>query len=364
MDTIYLESRQRNGQAKLKEKVLQLIRKSNRPKAWNDVLDIVEKNGKEIKKEGKVGNEPVYQFFETYSDNLVLNSSSISIATQPTESFVPYHVHDYVEIMIPLVDDCIVVLEHSEVKVKQDNMIFIGNKTIHKVKPISKNGIVINIALRSSAFSLNELDYLNSKEKGTNISNILFSLLSNEEFGEGRYSLFEINHNPEIKELIYDVILEYYHPDIQSNQLIRLEMLTLFSRLIRQVAKDEIRVKDYRKQKNNLLSLLLYIEKNYHQITLEEMAKHFGFNPNYLSDYLKKQTGKTFIQLVHLQRINVAAEYLTYTTATIEKIAARVGYENPSYFYKIFKKNFKISPAEYRNLNNKKKNSNVIFVKK
>ena len=81
------------------------------------------------------------------------------------------------------------------------------------------------------------------------------------------------------------------------------------------------------------------------------MAKNFGFNPNYLSDYLKKQTGKTFIQLVHLQRVNVAAEFLTYTTAPIERIANQVGYENPSYFYKIFKKYFGISPAEYRNKN-------------
>ncbi|MEB3363705.1 helix-turn-helix transcriptional regulator [Lactobacillus sp. R2/2] len=81
------------------------------------------------------------------------------------------------------------------------------------------------------------------------------------------------------------------------------------------------------------------------------MANYFGFNPNYLSDFLKKHTGKTFIQLVHLQRVNVAAEYLSYTVAPIDRIANKVGYENPSYFYKIFKKYFGISPAEYRQKN-------------
>ncbi|OTE88077.1 AraC family transcriptional regulator, partial [Escherichia coli] len=93
---------------------------------------------------------------------------------------------------------------------------------------------------------------------------------------------------------------------------------------------------------------LLYIEKNYAHITLEEMAQHFGFNPNYLSSYLKKHTGLTFIKLVHLQRVNVAAEYLTYTNAPIEQIALKVGYENPSYFYKMFRKHLKILPTEYR----------------
>lgn len=333
------------------EQILKILRKNNSPRNWVEVFETVKKSGNLTKKIGKVNNEPVYRFFDTYSDDLTLNSSSISIAVQPTKSFIPFHIHDYVEIMIPLVENCTVVMEHSEILVKQDNLIFMGNRTIHKVKPISENGVVVNIALRGSAFSLNELDYLNSKENGSNISNILFSLLSNEEFGEGRYSLFDINHNLKIKELVYDIISEYYHPDIQSDQLIRLEMLILFSRLIRQAAKDEIKVQDYRKQKNNLLSLLLYIEKNYQNITLQKMAKHFGFNPNYLSDYLKKQTGKTFINLVHLQRINVAAEYLTYTTAPIERISNRVGYENPSYFYKIFKKYFGISPAEYRKQN-------------
>ena len=341
----------KKGVSNLKREVLRLLRKNNSPRNWSDVLATVEKNGNLTKKVGQIVKEPIYRFFDTYSDDLTLNNSSISIAAQPTESFIPYHIHDYVEIMIPLIEDCVVVLEHSEIKVKQNNLIFMGNRTIHKVKPISKKGVVVNIALRSSAFSLNELDYLNHRENGSNISNILFSLLSNEEYGEGRYSLFEVNRDAKITNLIYDIISEYYHPDIQSDQLIRLEMLTLFSLLIRQAANAEIKVKDFRKKNNNLLSLLLYIEKHYSNITLQKMATHFGFNPNYLSDYLKKHTGKTFIQLVHLQRINVAAEYLTYTTAPIERIATRVGYENPSYFYKIFKKYFGISPAVYRQKN-------------
>ncbi|MBA1394934.1 helix-turn-helix domain-containing protein, partial [Lactobacillus sp. XV13L] len=102
---------------------------------------------------------------------------------------------------------------------------------------------------------------------------------------------------------------------------------------------------------NNVLSFLLYIEKHYANISLKTMGKHFGFNPNYLSNYLKKQTGMSFIQLVHLQRINVAAEYLTYSKVPIEQISLKVGYENPSYFYKIFKQNLHISPTDYRKQN-------------
>ena len=141
------------------EQILKILRKNNSPRNWVEVFETVKKSGNLTKKIGKVNNEPVYRFFDTYSDDLTLNSSSISIAVQPTKSFIPFHIHDYVEIMIPLVENCTVVMEHSEVLVKQDNLIFMGNRTIHKVKPISENGVVVNIALRGSAFSLNELDY-------------------------------------------------------------------------------------------------------------------------------------------------------------------------------------------------------------
>ena len=325
-----------------------MLRQNNGFRDWETLLANLKSQNNSIKVVGTINSDPIYEFYDTYSDNFVLNSSSITISVQPVKSYIPFHVHDYVEINIPLVGNCVVVTEHERIKVNQDNMIFVGYKTPHKVEPIGKNDVVLNIELRTSAFSLNELDFLQSKGKGISISNLLFSLLSDEDYGEGRYSLFEVDHDPKITAIIYDIIDEYYGARVQSDQIIKLEMLTMFSLLIRKTYYREAQVTDSKKKNNNLLSLLLYIEKNYSDITLEQMAQHFGFNPNYLSDYLKNETGLSFIKLVQLQRVNVAAKYLTYTKASIEKIASRVGYENASYFYKIFRHYFGISPAKYR----------------
>ena len=330
------------------EKIIQMLRQNNGFRDWETLLANLKSQNNSIKVVGTINSDPIYEFYDTYSDNFVLNSSSITISVQPVKSYIPFHVHDYVEINIPLVGNCVVVTEHERIKVNQDNMIFVGYKTPHKVEPIGKNDVVLNIELRTSAFSLNELDFLQSKGKGISISNLLFSLLSDEDYGEGRYSLFEVDHDPKITAIIYDIIDEYYGARVQSDQIIKLEMLTMFSLLIRKTYYREAQVTDSKKKNNNLLSLLLYIEKNYSDITLEQMARHFGFNPNYLSDYLKNETGLSFIKLVQLQRVNVAAKYLTYTKASIEKIASRVGYENASYFYKIFRHYFGISPAKYR----------------
>ena len=183
---------------------------------------------------------------------------------------------------------------------------------------------------------------------GQSISNILFTILNDENYGDSQYNLFRIQHDKKIVSLIYDIIDEYYQNDIQANQIIHFNVLTLFSRLIRHFYHTDYSVERSKNHQNTLMPMLLYIEEHYADITLEKMADYFGFNPNYLSSYLKKNTGMTFIKLVHLQRVNVAAEYLQYTKAPIEQISVKVGYENPSYFYKMFRKILGVSPKEYR----------------
>lgn len=328
--------------------ILDLLRQNNKSKDWEKIADKLKPL---IVK--KVNGEPVYQFFETLKDNdLKKNSQLISISTQPVESYVPFHIHNYVEIMVVLLGNCIVHTTNEVISMKQDEIIIMGTNTIHKVQKIDSGTIVLNIALKKAAFSLSDLDFLTHSKDTHSVSSIMFSLLSNRNSG-GAFNLFHTNHDVKVVNTIYDIISEYYKPDNYSNQIIRLEILELFLRLVR-IASENPVLQIQKKRQNNseidLLTLLLYIEKNYQHITLDKMAKYFGFNANYLSSFLKKKTGYTFIKLVHIQRINTAAEYLAFTNAPIESIALKVGYENPSYFYKIFKKYIGSSPTQYRNL--------------
>lgn len=333
----------------MQKSTIEILREHNAPRSFSSVVAKLSKSGADLKVEKSADGESVYRFFDTYSDSLELNSSSIAISVQPVESVIPYHYHNYVEIMIPLEGQCVVTMKGKPIHLKQDDVLIIGNRSVHKVDPISASDIVVNISLRDTAFSLNELNTLFQTNAHTSISGMLFSLLSDRNYGEGRYTLFKTNDNKKISDTIWEVMDEYYHRDQQSDQIIRLEIMVLFSRLIREAYSDidlDWKVDD--KKSANLLPLLLYIEKNYSDITLDKMSKQFGYNPNYLSSFLKKSTGLTFIKLVHLQRINVAAEYLTYTEAPIEKISFKVGYENPSYFYKVFRKILSVSPDSYR----------------
>lgn len=324
--------------------ILEQLRKKSFPRNWQSLEPTMEPA-----QIARIDHQPVYEFFYTLTDSLTINPQGIGLSVQPVNSFIPFHLHNYVELTIPLLGNCTIVTKKEKIEVTQNNIIIIGNHTTHRVLPIEEGAIVVNISLKEATFSSNDFDFMQQNVSNQSLSNILFSLLSNKNLGENTYALFQTAHNHQVINTFYDIIAEYYHPDIQTNQIIRLEILTLFSRLVRSVSKDRNKIKIKRPVSgNNVLSLLLYIEKHYNDISLKEMALKFGFNANYLSNYLKKQTGMSFMELLHLQRINVAAYYLTYTNASIEDIALKVGYENPSYFYKIFKKILKVLPSEYR----------------
>jgi AraC-like DNA-binding protein len=296
---------------------------------------------------GHFGKEPIYKFFETLGDNLEINSNTISISVQPIDSYVPFHIHNYVEIITPIKGSCVLQTTHENIPIMQDDIAVVGKNTPHTTKVVPQGTLVVSIALKLFAFSFDDLQFMLHSSNGQSLSHLMFTVLS-EEHGEGQFSVFKIHHQKKIVQLIQDILSEYYEEDIQSSQIIRFSILTLFSRLIRHVHYSNHDVTTRKHPENPFMSLLLYIEQHYSDITLEKLASHFGYHPNYLSSYLKKQTGMTFIKLVHLQRINVAAEYLKYTTLTIDKISIKIGYENPSYFYKVFKKIMHESPREYR----------------
>lgn len=89
-----------------------------------------------------------------------------------------------------------------------------------------------------------------------------------------------------------------------------------------------------------------YIEKNIKTANLEEMSAIIGYSNIYTGSLVKKFTGKSFTKLVQAKRCSIAAKKLLNTDLSIEKIVADVGYENESFFRKIFKEKYGKNPLD------------------
>ncbi|SDO12300.1 response regulator transcription factor [Alkalicoccus daliensis] len=100
---------------------------------------------------------------------------------------------------------------------------------------------------------------------------------------------------------------------------------------------------------NVIKATLQYLEENYqNDITLESAARQAHLTPSYLSKIVKERTGVTFIDHLTRLRISKAKELLKTTNASLKEICFSIGYHDPNYFSKVFRKYENISPREYR----------------
>ena len=85
--------------------------------------------------------------------------------------------------------------------------------------------------------------------------------------------------------------------------------------------------------------------------TVKYLADSVHLSPSYLSDLLKKETGKNTQEHIHYYLIIEAKNSLVNTDKTVNEIAYNLGFEYPQYFNKLFKQKTGKTPLEYRNLN-------------
>jgi AraC-like DNA-binding protein len=85
--------------------------------------------------------------------------------------------------------------------------------------------------------------------------------------------------------------------------------------------------------------------------TVKYLAQKVNLSPNYLSDLLKKETGKNAQEHIHFYLIEEAKNRLLNTDLSINEIAYHLGFDYPQYFNKLFKQKIGHTPKEFRNLN-------------
>lgn len=100
----------------------------------------------------------------------------------------------------------------------------------------------------------------------------------------------------------------------------------------------------------NASELIDYIFKHYDSVSLSSASAHFHFNPQYMGKLVRRLTGESFVDLVRNIRLIKAAELISETDRSIAVIANEVGYQNISYFYRLFQDHYGCTPAEYRDL--------------
>ena len=92
-----------------------------------------------------------------------------------------------------------------------------------------------------------------------------------------------------------------------------------------------------------------FVKANYrHSISIDEAAAAAGFSRNHFMRVFHQETGETFITYLNRYRLEVAANLLRSTNSSVNDIAVESGFDNFSYFIRLFKKQYHTSPGRYR----------------
>ena len=252
---------------------------------------------------------------------------------------VPAHQRDHAELVYMVRGSTRHRIGGSELHLDEGELLLLGQNTPQELLPPDENAIAVSFFL-SSAFFGDILSFLGTE--ATPLREFVLKSLSQETpYG---YLHFRVGGVRQVGNLMENLLLHLLeHPD--SRRAIPLYTVgLLFVQLLEESDKLTMGIRE----QQTVLELLKYLERGYVGGSLTEAAELLHCDVAWLSREIKRRTGRTYTELLQERRLLQAAWLLEHTNQRISDIALAVGYENISYFHRIFRKRFSMSPKKYR----------------
>ena len=263
------------------------------------------------------------------------------ITIRPHTRFVafPEHSHDYVEMVYMCSGETVHRVNGQEIRLRQGELLMLGQNARQSIAPAGEHDIAVNIIVRPEFFS-GTLPFLGEEE--TPLRRFIISCLTGE--NEAGYLLFHVAELLPVQNLIENLLYTLMEETPNKRGIHQLTMGLLFSQLLNHTEALQFESAE----ENIILSVLRYVEENYKDGSLTEAAAMLHYELTSLSRLIRQKTGKNYTELLQEKRLSQAAWLLRNTNRRVDEIAVSVGYENISYFHRLFAARFGCSPKKYR----------------
>lgn len=162
------------------------------------------------------------------------------------------------------------------------------------------------------------------------------------------YLIFHTGNDEDMRSLLLDMMLESHNQYPEYEAVLYSLFGVFFAKLIRYY-ENTCEYPEFSDHSSSLAyGMLTYIQENYKNITLTQVAQKFHYTPEYTSKFIKQTSGKTFSEFLTQIRMEHAVKLLKYTNLSVGDISFDIGYENPETFIRNFKKLYKKTPAVFR----------------
>lgn len=256
------------------------------------------------------------------------------------------HRHDFFEIIFVFSGKCTQMIGLARKQFTEGDVIFIAPGVYHTMEVFDDESAIFNILLRRSTF----YQMFTPLMKGNSLMSQFFSegLYNSQQieyliFHPGQFDLIEAQNT------FLRLYKEHLFYDIYSDQIMIGMLTTLSAQMMRKyhsTMESSYSENEHHGQED--FKVMSYIQANLTTVTLEDVAKHFGFSPSYCSRLIKSSTGQGFNEWKRSMRMRHAEQMLLNTNYSISDISSSLGYENPETFIRAFKRELHIPPAKYR----------------
>lgn len=282
---------------------------------------------------------------DTFSEKLFLNPQNPQIRIVQHDRYTPpvLHNHNFFELMYVYEGEFTQQISSARLLMHTGDFCLIPPNVYHSLD-VCNYSIVLNVLISKDKFH----DLIFNNLHGNNILSEFF-IGNTYSANINDYIIFHTNGDPKIQDIILDMCLETINNEEYSVYLIHAHLILLLGLLLRNYEKSCELPTIKKKADTQNFGLLKYIETNYKDVTLPELAERFHYTPQTISQRIRQLTGLSFTEYLLQKRMQVASEMLSNTNLKIRVICEETGYHNPEHFIRTFRKYYGLSPSEYRN---------------
>ena len=264
------------------------------------------------------------------------------ITIRPNTRFIhfPEHTHDYVEVVYMCSGKTTHIVNGKRIELEQGDLLFLNQSATHEVCRAGEGDVAVNFIVLPEFFSA-PLSMIGEEE--TPLRKFLVDCLCGQNSGAG-YLYFDVSEVKPIQNLLENLLWILLQETPTKRKMSQMTMALLFLQLLGHT--ENLSTDD---QSDKVIwQVLRYVESNYADGSFAELAEQLHYDLSWLSREIKRKTGKTYTQLVQEKRLAQAAFLLRNTDRNVSDIALAVGYENCSFFHRIFADAYGKSPRHYR----------------
>ena len=276
-----------------------------------------------------------------------LENTEINVLMHPfkrqKDGASPLHRHAYFEMGFVFAGECISISDGEETHLREGDLFIVSLQALHQMKTFSLEDYVFNIMIRTSLFDQQFFQMIAGYDLFSQFfMNSILNIKSDS------CLIFRSNDHADFTYYVYKLLCESLFENKPDQNYIRLLLACIFRELSRQYQQE---MEDKSRRENEGLSIsavLRYLAEHYANATLQSTAEHFHYTARFMSGFIAKYTGSSFVGILRELKLQNASHLVAHTTMPFSDIAQTVGYNERGYLDRVFKKRFGKTMKEYR----------------